>query len=31
MTRFITRYNYKADDIIAFAERQGVVPGIVVG
>lgn len=31
MTRFITRYNYKADDIIAFAERQGVAPGIIVG
>lgn len=31
MTRFITRYTYSADDIIAFAERQGVAPGIVVG
>jgi HTH-type transcriptional regulator / antitoxin HigA len=31
MTHFITRYNYRADEIIAFAERQGVAPGIVVG
>ena len=31
MTRFITRYTHSADEVIAFAERQGVAPGIVVG
>jgi HTH-type transcriptional regulator/antitoxin HigA len=31
MTRFITRFTYDPDQVIAFAKRHGVAPGIVVG
>lgn len=31
LTRFITRFTYDEDEVVEFAARQGVDPGIVVG
>ncbi|RWJ31965.1 HigA family addiction module antitoxin [Mesorhizobium sp.] len=31
LTRFITRFSYDEDEVVEFAARQGVDPGIVVG
>jgi HTH-type transcriptional regulator / antitoxin HigA len=31
LTRFITRFTYREPEVIEFAEKHGVAPGIVVG
>jgi Zn-dependent peptidase ImmA (M78 family) len=31
LTRFIIRFTYRDDEVISFAQEQGIAPGIVVG
>ncbi|SCB55579.1 addiction module antidote protein, HigA family [Bradyrhizobium shewense] len=31
LTRFITRFTYAENEVVEFAEKQGIAPGIVVG